>query len=129
MKIAIDFDGTCVDHCFPDIGEEVPECVDVLKELVQAGHKLILNTMRSGEYLEPAVQWFISRGIPLSGINTDPAQSGWTQSPKCFSELYIDDAAFGAPIIERAGFNRKSIDWGVVREKLLILKTSAELAL
>jgi len=128
MKIAVDFDGTCVDHRFPEVGPDVPECVEVLKELAKAGHKLILNTMRSGQYLEPAVQWFIDHGIPLSGINTDPGQSSWTQSPKCFAELYIDDAAFGAPLKERAGFNRPSVDWGEVRDRLLTLKTAAELA-
>ena len=81
MTIAIDFDGTCVTHEYPKIGRENEGCVDVLKELVREGHKLILYTMRSGEYLEDAVNWFKEREIPLWGINKNPTQSTWTKSP------------------------------------------------
>jgi len=128
MKIAVDFDGTCVDHKFPEVGEDAPFVVDVLQELVDAGHKLILNTMRSGQYLEEAVQWFVEREIPLSGINADPAQSSWTQSPKVFADLYIDDAALGSPCKMFPGFSRKCVSWTAVREELLDLKTASELA-
>lgn len=57
MKIGIDFDGTCVTHDYPRIGKDIG-AVPVLKELVERGHKLILNTMRSGKELEDAVEWF-----------------------------------------------------------------------
>jgi len=46
MDICIDFDGTCVSHEFPLIGKDIG-AIPVLKELVEAGHKLILFTMRS----------------------------------------------------------------------------------
>ena len=49
MTIAIDFDGTCVTHEYPNIGREIEGCVDVLNELVREGQKLILYTMRSGK--------------------------------------------------------------------------------
>ena len=55
MKIGIDFDGTCVTHEYPKIGKDIG-AVPVLKELVEKGHKLILNTMRSGKELEDAVE-------------------------------------------------------------------------
>ena len=45
MIIGIDFDGTCVKHAFPAIGDDIG-AVPVLKELVDKGHKLILFTMR-----------------------------------------------------------------------------------
>ena len=58
--IALDFDGTCVVHKFPQIGEEVPHCIRVLKNLQQRGYKIVLNTMRSdrleGNYLTDARQ-------------------------------------------------------------------------
>ena len=41
MIIAVDFDGTCVTHKYPDIGEDIG-AVPVLKELVDKGHRLIL---------------------------------------------------------------------------------------
>lgn len=119
MKIAVDFDGTCVDHRYPQIGPDVPNCVSVLKKLVESNHQIILYTMRSGEALEDAVQWFVNREIPLSGINCDPAQSEWTQSPKCFANHYIDDAAIGCPKREYENFKGEAVDWEAV-ESLLI---------
>lgn len=46
MIIAVDFDGTCVTHEFPEVGKDIG-AVPVLRELVEKGHKIILYTMRS----------------------------------------------------------------------------------
>jgi len=56
--IAVDFDGTCVSNDFPEIGETVPGCLEVLQKLRQKGHKLILLTIRSDEKLKKAIEWF-----------------------------------------------------------------------
>ena len=120
MTIAIDFDGTCVTHEYPYIGRENEGCVDVLKDLVREGHKLILCTMRSGKYLEDAVGWFKERGIPLWGINENPTQSSWTKSPKIYANLYIDDAACGCPLIyDKTKGSRPFVDWNAVKIILL----------
>ena len=118
MIIAVDFDGTCVDHKFPELGEDVPHAVDVLKELIEEGHKIILYTMRSGKYLESAIQWFKIRDIKLSGIQYENHQSEWTSSNKCYANLYIDDAALGAPLTYKEG-PIPMIDWIKVRSILL----------
>lgn len=97
MIIAIDFDGTCVTHEYPRVGRDIG-AVPVLRKLVKAGHKLILFTMRSGKELEDAVWWFRSHDIPLYGVNINPDQESWTQSPKAYAQLYIDDAALGCPL-------------------------------
>ena len=119
MKIAVDFDGTCVDHCFPEVGESVPQAVEVLQDLKDAGHQIFLFTMRSGLYLEDAIEWFHDSKIILNGIQSDPDQISWTKSPKCYAKVYIDDAAFGCPLIEVEGFSRSCVDWSKVREVLL----------
>lgn len=93
MIIAVDFDGTCVKHRYPMVGEDVDGAVSVLKELVRKGHKIILYTMRSGDTLDDAISWFIDNDIELWGINRNPEQYGWSSSPKVFANLYIDDAA------------------------------------
>jgi hypothetical protein len=129
MKIAVDFDGTCVDHKYPDIGKDVPGSADTLRDLVDAGHKIFLYTMRSGKYLADAIQWFVDNNIPLSGINTDPEQTNWTLSPKCYANLYIDDAAFGCPLVDVPGFSRKCVDWSAIRDSLFTLRTAAEKAM
>ena len=67
MIIAVDFDGTCVKHAYPKIGEDIG-AVPVLKEMVKNGHQLVLNTMRSGKLLDEAVQWFESRR-PVAGCH------------------------------------------------------------
>lgn len=114
MYIAIDFDGTCVTHDYPRIGKDIG-AVTVLKRLVEAGHKLILNTMRSGKELQDAVNWFNENGIELYGANENPTQKRWTQSPKVYAHLYIDDAALGCPLRMNSDLSgRPFVDWEVV---------------
>ena len=71
MDILVDFDGTCTTHDFPYVGKEIG-AAEVLRDLVLAGHQLILFTMRSdtrsGNYLKDAVKWFEQNDIPLYGI-------------------------------------------------------------
>ncbi len=118
MIIAIDFDGTCIDHTYPHILRDAPHSVSTLREMVRVGHKLILWTMRSGDELKAAVDWFYKNNIELYGIQVNPTQHTWTTSRKCYAELYIDDAAFGCPLIKPEGFNRSCVDWLLVRQKL-----------
>ncbi len=113
MEICIDFDGTCVAHEYPRIGKDIG-AVTVLQALTKfLGAKLILFTMRSGKELDEAVEWFKDHDIELYGIQTNPTQSRWTDSPKAYGQLYIDDAALGAPLIEEEGY-RPYIDWEAV---------------
>ena len=113
--IAVDFDGTCVHHKYPKVGEDVPHAVPVLQELVRRGAQLILWTMRSGDTLDDAVEWFASRDIPLHGIQRNPTQDRWTSSPKAYAQLYIDDAAFGCPLLGDHP-RRMVVDWEAVAQ-------------
>lgn len=107
MNILIDFDGTCVTHDHPVVGKEIG-AVPVLKELVKQGHNLILFTMRgSGKLslekfgrdgLKDVVDWFKKHQIPLYGIQTNPTQHRWTNSPKAHGHLIIDDTCLGIPL-------------------------------
>lgn len=111
MYIAVDFDGTCVTHDYPRVGKDIG-AVPVLKKLVDRGHQLILNTMRSGDELADAIQWFIDNDIPLYGVNENPTQKSWTASPKVYANLYIDDAALGCPLIfDHALSIRPFVNW------------------
>lgn len=42
MIIAVDFDGTIVEHKYPEIGRELPFAIETLKKLQQERHRLIL---------------------------------------------------------------------------------------
>jgi hydroxymethylpyrimidine pyrophosphatase-like HAD family hydrolase len=113
--IAIDFDGTVVEHKYPNVGDNAQYCIPVLKKLLKSGHRLVLNTMRSGKGLEDAVNWFRANEIELYGINHNPSQT-WTTSPKVYAHLYIDDAALGAPLMMQNG--SPVINWQVVKRYL-----------
>lgn len=115
--ICVDFDGTCVTHAYPAVGEDIG-AASVLRELVKEGNKLVLFTMRSGQHLEEAVQWFKDNGIELFGINRNPTQDSWTSSPKAYGEIYIDDAAIGCPLMDWGVGERPFVDWVAVRELL-----------
>jgi len=117
MIIAIDFDGTCVTHEYPEIGQDIGADT-VINALVEAGHKIILWTMRSGPFLEDAVKWCEHKGIPLFGVNTNPDQASWTGSPKAYAQLYIDDAALGIPLVKSMFTERPYVDWERVQEIL-----------
>lgn len=134
MDICIDFDGTCVTHEFPAIGKDVG-AVPVLKDLVAAGHRLILFTMRcdqkkkkkvGGEtvvveekHLTAALTWFEEHGIALYGVQKNPTQRFWTTSPKAYGHMYIDDANLGCPLIVPEGTDeRPYVDWDAVRQML-----------
>jgi hypothetical protein len=116
MIIAVDFDGTCVKFAYPKIGEDIG-AVPVLKRLVKAGHQLILNTMRDGDELAQAVQWFKDNNIELYGANQNPTQHTWTTSPKVYAHLYIDDAALCIPLIHPK-VGRPYVDWEIVAAEL-----------
>lgn len=114
MIIAVDFDGTCVKHAYPKIGEDIG-AVPVLKEMVRQGHQIVLNTMRSGDLLQDAIDWFTANDIPLTGANKYPGQETWTQSSKTFAQVYIDDAALGCPtLMDEKG--RIFVDWRIVAQ-------------
>lgn len=114
--IAIDFDGTCVEHDYPSIGLDVEGAVDTLRALNKKGHRLILYTMRSGAKLDAALRWFKERGIELWAVNENPEQKSWTESIKVYAHYYIDDSALGCPIKFIDGAQRPVIDWVKMRE-------------
>ena len=130
LEINLDFDGTAVSHEFPNIGNDIGS-VPVLKRLVENGHKLILFTMRSHrpflgmnggdsrDTLAEAVNWFKVNDIPLYGINTNPTQKDWTDSPKSYGHLMIDDTALGCPLMYDTKISsRPFVDWGKTEEWL-----------
>jgi len=117
--IAIDFDGTIFEHEYPEIGPEVPGAFEWMRKLQKAGAELILWTMRcdgpsDGDVLTRAVEACRERGIEFYGVNKNPRQ-GWSNSPKAYANVYVDDAAFGCPLIQnRKPAGRPYVDWSKV---------------
>lgn len=72
--IAVDFDGTLVDHVYPMIGDESPYAIKSCRYLVKEGCQLILWTMRSCNELAEAVSWCENNRIKLWAVNNNPTQ-------------------------------------------------------
>lgn len=118
MIIGIDFDGTIVTHEFPRIGRPVPGALETMRELNKHGHRIILWTMRSGVHLEAAVEYLQRNEITLYGVNQNPDQD-WSDSPKAFCHLYIDDAALGCPLELSPLSQRPYVYWPRIKSLLV----------
>lgn len=109
MVIAVDFDGTIVEHRYPAIGKELPFAIDTLRKLSQEGHKLILWTVREGKLLNDAVDFCRNRGLEFYAVNRDypeeEQESNSNFSRKLKADLWIDDRNLGG-----------LPDWGTIYE-------------
>ncbi|MCA1744471.1 MAG: hypothetical protein LC643_01925 [Bacteroidales bacterium] len=100
MIIAVDFDGTIVEHRYPAIGKDRFFAFETLKALQKDGHELILWTYRDGQLLDDAVEYCRNKGVEFYAVNSsypneelDPGQSR-----KIHADLFIDDRiVFGFP--------------------------------
>ena len=109
MIIAIDFDGTIVEHRYPSIGRELPFAIETLKKLSEEGHRLILWTVREGRLLEEAVAFCRERGLEFYAVNRDYPEEEKNKnnhfSRKLKADLWIDDRNLGG-----------LPDWGTIYE-------------
>lgn len=100
MVIGVDFDGTIVEHRYPEIGEERPFATDILKRLIADRHKLVLWTMRNGRLLDEAVQWCADRGVTFYAVNSSSPEMFQEENPRHLScklnaDVFIDDCNVG----------------------------------
>ena len=108
MTIAIDFDGTIVEHRYPKIGNEIPFATDTLKMLIKDRHRLILWTVREGKLLDEAVEWCRERGLEFDTVNANLPELIDLYKNDCRkinADIYIDDKAVNPiPYRQAAGF-------------------------
>jgi len=97
----------CVGNNYPDIGTPRMWLINMLKELRNDGHKLILWTCRSNSSipdmgfnndhdLDDAVEWCRQFGLEFDAINENLNESkypGIKLSRKIYADIYIDDKA------------------------------------
>ena len=97
MIIAVDFDGTIVEHWYPGIGKELPFATDALRELQKRGHQLILWTVRTGKELDEAIAFCRERGVEFYAVNAQYPEEKWEPGAarKIEADLYIDDSNLG----------------------------------
>ena len=117
MIIAVDFDGTIVEHRYPEIGRERPFAIETLKMLIADHHRLILWSVREGQLLEDAVKWCKDRGVEFYAVNKDYPEEKGTENNNHFSrklkvDLFIDDRNIGG-----------LPDWGTIYQMIKNNKT------
>lgn len=98
MTIAVDFDGTIVEHKYPEIGKTLLFAFETLKQLQKQGHKLILWTYRTGKELEEAVNFCKENGVEFYAVNKNFPEEQFEEqsiSRKIFADIYIDDRNIG----------------------------------
>jgi hydroxymethylpyrimidine pyrophosphatase-like HAD family hydrolase len=93
IKIAVDFDGTIVEHDYPAIGKEKLFAFQTLKELEKRGARLILWTFRAGKELDEAVEFCRKNGLEFYAVNKNYPEEIYdgTVSRKIDADIYIDD--------------------------------------
>jgi hypothetical protein len=127
MTIYLDFDGTVVEHAYPDIGAPNPHALRVIGKLQAAGHQFILNTYRADlndgsleeafTYLNAATEInAIAEHLPLKvhppQFDLDAALSK--------NELFIDDISEGTPMRSNKTLEFElMVDW-IELERILI---------
>ena len=111
MVIAVDFDGTIVEHRYPSIGKELPFAIETLLKLKEDGHRLILWTVREGKYLDEAIAFCRERGLEFYAINRDYPEEEQERNNhftrKLKADLWIDDRNLGG-----------LPDWGTIYEMI-----------
>ncbi len=113
MFIAIDFDGTIVEHAYPEIGKPIPFAIETLQQIQKDGHILILWTVRTGDLLQEAIDYCAERGLHFYAENEN--YKGETIEKKDYSrklkvDLFVDDRSlWGLP------------DWGVIYNAIKVI--------
>ena len=121
MIIAIDFDGTIVEHEYPKIGKTKLFAFETLKELQKQKHTLILWTYRAGKELEEAVDFCKKNGVEFYAVNRNYPEEKYeeTISRKINADVYIDDRSLG-------GFPGWSKVWELLQNEQKYIQQVAE---
>lgn len=109
MIIAVDFDGTIVEHAYPEIGKPIPFAIETLLQLQKDGHTLLLWSVRQGDLLQAAVDYCESKGLKFYAANKNYPEEDTHKTPrKLNADLFIDDRNVGG-----------LPDWGVIYNLIL----------
>lgn len=103
MIIAVDFDGTIVEHKYPEIGKPVPFAIETLLQLQKENHQLLLWTVREGDLLQEAVDYCAQRGLHFYAANANFPEETSRVPRKLNADMFIDDRNLGG-----------LPDWGVI---------------
>jgi predicted mannosyl-3-phosphoglycerate phosphatase (HAD superfamily) len=126
MNIYLDFDGTVVEHKYPEIGSFNPNALEVIKKLQDAGYNIILNTMRvefDDETMREAIEYINLNeqvpGISITGQTQRKKHPPKWDLDKIENDIYIDDIALNMPLISTSMKDGLMVDWLEVESQLI----------
>lgn len=94
LVISIDFDGTICDLAYPEIGELKKDARKYIRKMKKDGHKIIINTCRSGRFEGYAQEFLDNNLIPYDYINSNLPELIEQYGQDCrkiSADVYIDD--------------------------------------
>lgn len=118
MIIAVDFDGTIVEHAYPKIGKPIPFAIETLLQLQQDGHTLIMWSVRDGKTLQEAIDYCEKKGLVFYAANKNYPEEDVSQASRKLSvDLFIDDRNLGG-----------IPDWGVIYNTIKAMESGRKVA-
>lgn len=127
LTIYLDFDGTVTEHEYPKLGRFNPYALETIKELIDFGHDVILNTMRiegKKEYFDLAISYInhhhriIMKVEKYTNNKIHPTSLNWDEVERT-NILYIDDSSIDTPLIKAVMTNGMMVDWIKMKEELV----------
>ena len=110
LVIAIDFDGTICELAFPEVGAMKKMAKHYINKLYDEGHKILINTCRSGLYEGMAETFLKENGIKYHYINSNLLyliENYGQDCRKISADIYIDDKCLmGLPDTWEEIYNR-----------------------
>jgi predicted mannosyl-3-phosphoglycerate phosphatase (HAD superfamily) len=83
--VAVDWDGTLVEHRWPENGDWLPGAVDFIKDLQKRGYKVVINSCRAS-YLKGQTE--IREKLREAGLKDVEVH---TEPGKPLAVAYVDD--------------------------------------
>lgn len=118
MVIAVDFDGTIVEHEYPNIGKPIPFAIETLIQMQRDGHRLIMWTVRHGDLLQEAVDYCAEQGLYFFAENENYRGEIIEKQDyprKLKADLFIDDRNLGG-----------LPDWGIIYNAVKMTEDGGE---
>jgi len=117
-KIYLDFDGTVVEHQYPNIGKYNSGAFKVIAKLQAVGHEIILNTYRANlkdGTLQEAMRYLdnseeINRITQIERRKIEPLSWNWERQHKTRT-IFIDDICKGSPLKFSPTAPYEIVDW------------------
>lgn len=98
MIVAVDFDGILCRDEFPGIGTPNYGMISLVREIIDAGHEVVLWTSRADDRLVEAVQWCEDRGLHFCAVNENAPSNRVRYegeypngTRKVYADVYLDD--------------------------------------